>query len=159
MYSTMKREALAVVQAMKWFRPFIWGTEFVVRTDHASLRWLFRHNADGQTFRMLQTLQEYNFKVVHRSGEKHGNANGLSHMSSDEPKWLPGEKEELMGSCPEPLTMEQALKELGASDLLATVTEITNPEEVQITWNPRPTTYRRLNGQTPSSEQSYNGRT
>ena len=98
MYSTTKREALAVVQALKWFRPYIWGTEFVVRTDHASLRWLFRQNADGQTFRLLQTLQEFNFKVVHRSGDKHGNADGLSRMSSDEPEWPPGEKEELMGS-------------------------------------------------------------
>ena len=138
MYSTTKREALAVVQALKWFRPYIWGTEFVVRTDHASLRWLFRQNADGQTFRMLQTLQEYNFKVVHRSGDKHGNADGLSRMSSDEPEWLPGKKEELMGSCPEPLTMEQALKELGASDRVATVAEVTSPEEAQITWKSSP---------------------
>ena len=138
MYSTTKREALAVVQALKWFRPYIWGTEFLVRTDHASLRWLFRQNADGQTFRMLQTLQEYNFKVVHRSGDKHGNADGLSRMSSDEPEWLPGEKEELMGSCPEPLTMEQALKELGVSDRVATATEVPNPDEIQITWKSSP---------------------
>ena len=34
-YSTTKREALAVIQAMKWFKPYIWGTQFVLRTDHA----------------------------------------------------------------------------------------------------------------------------
>ena len=138
MYSTTKREALAVVQALKWFRPYIWGTEFLVRTDHASLRWLFRQNADGQTFRMLQTLQVYKFKVIHRSGDKHGNADGLSRMSSDEPEWLPGEKEEPMGSCPEPLTMELALKELSVSDRVATETEVPNPDEIQITWKSSP---------------------
>ena len=37
-YSTTKREALAVIQAMKWFKPYIWGTQFVIRTDHASLQ-------------------------------------------------------------------------------------------------------------------------
>ena len=52
--------------------PYIWGAEFVVDTDNASLCWLFRQIANGQIFRMLQTLQEYNFKVVHRSGDKHG---------------------------------------------------------------------------------------
>ena len=36
-YSTTKRDALAVFQAMKWFKPYLWGTQFVLRTDHASL--------------------------------------------------------------------------------------------------------------------------
>ena len=36
-YSTTKRDAFAVIQAMKWFKPYIWGTQFVLRTDHASL--------------------------------------------------------------------------------------------------------------------------
>ena len=58
-YSTTKREALAVIQAMKWFKPYIWGTQFVLRTDHALLQWLFRQNNDGMVFRMLQRLQEF----------------------------------------------------------------------------------------------------
>ena len=58
-YSTTKREALAVIQAMKWFKPYIWGTQFVLRTDHALLQWLFRQNNDGMIFRMLQRLQEF----------------------------------------------------------------------------------------------------
>ena len=37
-YSTTKREALAVILAMKWFKPYIWGTQFVLRTDHGSLQ-------------------------------------------------------------------------------------------------------------------------
>ena len=40
-YSTTKREALAVIQDMKWFKPYLWCTKFVLRTDHASLQWLF----------------------------------------------------------------------------------------------------------------------
>ena len=112
MYSTTKREALAVVQALKWFKPYIWGLKFVVRTDHASLRWLFRQNADGMTFRMLQVLQEFEFEVVHRAGNKHANADGLSRMIEEEPEWRPGEKEELMGDCPEPCSLENALSRL-----------------------------------------------
>ena len=48
-----------------------------VRTDHASLQWLFRQNADGMTFRIIQKMQEYNYRIVHRSGEKFFNAADL----------------------------------------------------------------------------------
>ena len=54
-YATTEREALGVVQ---WFRPYIYGSQCIVRTDHASLQWLFRQNADGMTFRMIQKMQE-----------------------------------------------------------------------------------------------------
>ena len=57
-YYTAKREALGIVQAMQWFRPYIIGLQCIVRTDHASLQWLFRQNADGKTFRMIQKMQE-----------------------------------------------------------------------------------------------------
>ena len=46
-FSKTKREALAVIQAMKWFKSYIWRTQFVLRTDHASIQWLFRQNNDG----------------------------------------------------------------------------------------------------------------
>ena len=35
-----KRELLAVVKAVKHFRMYLWGRSFLLRTDHASLRWL-----------------------------------------------------------------------------------------------------------------------
>ena len=52
---------------------------FVIRTDHASLRWLmsFREQ-EGQVARWIEQLQEYNFSVVHRQGDSHTNADGLS---------------------------------------------------------------------------------
>ena len=57
-YATTQREALGIVQAMQWFRPYIYGSQCIVRTDHESLQWLFRQNADGMTFRMIQRMQE-----------------------------------------------------------------------------------------------------
>ena len=97
--STTKREALAVVQAVKWFKPYIWGVKFVLRTEHSSLQWLFKQKEpDGMTFRMLHQLQEFDFNVVHRAGAKHGNADGLSRMLEEGPDWMPGEKEKAFGS-------------------------------------------------------------
>ena len=57
-YATTKREALGIVQARQWFRPYIYGTQCIVRTDHARLQWLFRQNEDGLTLRMIQKMQE-----------------------------------------------------------------------------------------------------
>ena len=108
-YATTKREALGIVQAMQWFRPYIYGSQCIVRTDHASLQWLFRQNADGMTFRMIQKMQEYNYRIVHRPGEKHCYADGLSRRPNEKPEWKDGEEEELRGQIPEFQTMEKAL--------------------------------------------------
>ena len=108
-YATTKREALGIVKAMQWFRPYIYGSQCIVRTDHASLQWLFRQNADGMTFRMIQKMQEYNYRIVHRPGEKHCNADGLSRRPNEKPEWKEGEEEELRGQIPEFQTMEKAL--------------------------------------------------
>ena len=108
-YATTKREALGSVQAMQWFRPYIYGSQRIVRTDHAGLQWIFRQNADCLTFRMIQKMQEYNYRIVHRPGEKHCNADGLSRRPNEKPDWKEGEEEEFRGQIPELQTMEKAL--------------------------------------------------
>ena len=113
-YATTKCEALGIVQAMQWFRSYFYGSQCILRTDHASLQWLFRQNADGITFRMIQKMQEYNYRIVHRPAEKHCNADGLSRRPNEKPEWKEGEKEELRGQIPEFQTMEKALG--GAQD-------------------------------------------
>jgi len=67
------------VSAVKHFHPYLYGRHFTVRTDHAALCWLlsFRH-PEGQIARWLQRLQEYDFKVEHRAGLSHRNADALS---------------------------------------------------------------------------------
>ena len=108
-YATTKRGALGIVQAMQWFRPYIYGSQCIVRTDHASLQWLFRQNADGMTFRMIQKMQEYNYRTVHRLGGKHCNADGFSRRPNERPERKEGEEEEMRGQIPEFQTIETAL--------------------------------------------------
>ena len=107
-YATTKREALGIVQAMQWFRPYIYGSQCIVRTDHASLQWLFRQNAAGIDVPNDSEDQEYNYRIIHRPGEKHCNADGLSRRPIEKPEWKEGE-EELRGQFPEFQTMEKAL--------------------------------------------------
>ena len=80
-YCATRREMLALVWAIRHFRPYLYGTMFTVRTDHNSLKWLqnFR-DPEGQLARWLEVLAEYQFTVEHRPGSKHVNADALSRI-------------------------------------------------------------------------------
>ena len=78
-YCTTRRELLAVVEAVRHFHHFLYGTAFCIRTDHAALKWLRNlKDPEGQLARWLTRLEQYNFKIQHRPGAKHGNADCLS---------------------------------------------------------------------------------
>ena len=80
-YCTTKRELFAVVTFVEHFRYYLYGQRFTVRTDHASLRWLKNFkNIDGMLARWLSTLETYDFEMVHRKGNQHQNADGLSRI-------------------------------------------------------------------------------
>ncbi|KAJ8380732.1 hypothetical protein SKAU_G00015100 [Synaphobranchus kaupii] len=73
------RELLAVVRALHHFRPYLQGSHFLLRTDHASLTWLLNFkDPEGQVARWLEQLQGYDFKIRHRAGRLHWNADALS---------------------------------------------------------------------------------
>ncbi|KAK2919988.1 hypothetical protein Q8A73_002192 [Channa argus] len=78
-YCVTRRELLAVVLAVRHFRPYLLGTRFTLRTDHASLTWLLNFKQpEGQVARWLEILQEYDFDIQHRPGRQHCNADALS---------------------------------------------------------------------------------
>ena len=79
-YCVTRLELLAVVNAVKHFHHYLYGRKFVVRTDHASLKWLMNFKEpEGQLARFLEVLSMYYpFEVEHRQGTYHGNADGLS---------------------------------------------------------------------------------
>ncbi|KAJ7998033.1 hypothetical protein DPEC_G00218340 [Dallia pectoralis] len=78
-YCVTQRELLAVVEAVNQFKHYLCCLKFLIRTDHASLKWLLSfREPDGQVARWIERLQEYNFTVLHRKGEAHTNADGLS---------------------------------------------------------------------------------
>ena len=84
-YCVTRRELLAVVKAVKHFRPYLYGQKFKLRTDHASLMWLCRrHEPSNQIARWLELLSEFTYTTEHRKGEKHGNADGLSRRACAE---------------------------------------------------------------------------
>lgn len=84
-YCATRKELLAIVRAVKHFRPYLWGRKFTVRTDHASLVWLLKSSEPkGQVARWVETLADYDLEVIHRKGLTHSNADGLSRQGCEE---------------------------------------------------------------------------
>ena len=78
-YCVTRRELLALVLSARHFKYYLCGRPFVIRTDHSALQWLMTFKEpEGQVARWLEELQEYDFKIEHRPGARHSNADALS---------------------------------------------------------------------------------
>ena len=78
-YCARKRELLAILEFVEHFDVYLRGVSFLIRTDHASLRYI-RTTKDlpKQFFRWIMRLEEYSYKIEIRKGVLHGNADGMS---------------------------------------------------------------------------------
>lgn len=84
-YCVTRKEMLALVFFVKHFKHYLLGREFTLRTDHGSLVWLHKFkDPDGQIARWLQLLPAFTFKIQHRPGKRHGNADSPSRMTTQE---------------------------------------------------------------------------
>ncbi len=73
------RKLLSVVKSLDHSHPYPYGTQFTVRTGHAVLRWLKTlKNPKGQLARWIGKLEQHNYRMEHRPGRVHNNADGLS---------------------------------------------------------------------------------
>ncbi|XP_064463126.1 uncharacterized protein LOC135374051 [Ornithodoros turicata] len=80
-YSAIEKECLAIVWAIKRFHVFLYGTHFVLQTDHQPLRYL--NEAKFINMRVLRwalTLQEYDFRVEHIRGQENVGADYMSRL-------------------------------------------------------------------------------
>jgi len=84
-YTTTELEALAVVEGVKKYAPYLQhGVKFTVVTDHCALKWLFsKKQTIGHLARWAIKLQAYTFDVVHVRGRNNGNADALSRLNFD----------------------------------------------------------------------------
>lgn len=78
-YSTTEKECASIVFAVKKLHYYLDGQNFTVITDHNPLVWLQRNaGTNPRLTRWSLALQPYNFKIEHRAGKRHANADGLS---------------------------------------------------------------------------------
>ena len=80
-YCITRQELLSVVSFAKYFRCYLLGRHFLLRTDHVALRWL-RSTPEpiGQQARWLEILEEFSFDIEHRPGRSHVNADAMIRM-------------------------------------------------------------------------------
>ncbi|GFV57061.1 retrovirus-related Pol polyprotein from transposon 17.6 [Trichonephila clavipes] len=83
-YCTTEKECASIVFAIKRLHYYLDGNSFLVMTDHNPLVWLNRNViSNPRLMRWALALQPYNFRIVHRSGKSHKNADSLSRSVID----------------------------------------------------------------------------
>ena len=85
-YCITRKELLAVYTFTKQFKHYLLGRHFRIRTDHEALTWLLNWERPNtsQYCSWIAELEIYDFKIEHRSGSKHQNADFLSRLESCE---------------------------------------------------------------------------
>ncbi|XP_055381890.1 probable polyketide synthase 39 [Condylostylus longicornis] len=100
-----QKELLAIVWATKYFRPYLYGTKFLIRTDHQPLKWLHSLKEPGAKLQRWRIrLNEYDFEIDYVKGKENRVADFLSRMDStnneinhiDDPNETPSNNSHLM---------------------------------------------------------------
>lgn len=79
--STPLQELTAIHWALKHFRPYIFGTKFLVRSDHRPLIYLYSmKDPSSKLMRIRLELEEYDFEIQHIRGKENVIADALSRI-------------------------------------------------------------------------------
>ena len=82
-YCINEKELLAVRYFVEYFRQYLLGRRFTVRTDHQALVWLYRlKEPSGKVARWIEILSYYDFAIEYRPGHKQGHCDALSRCEN-----------------------------------------------------------------------------
>ena len=69
-YCITRLELLAVIDSIKHFHHYLYGNNFLIRTDHSALNWIKRFKTpEGQLARWIESLETYDYTIQHRAGK------------------------------------------------------------------------------------------
>ena len=82
-YCIAEKELLAVRFFIEYFRQYLLGSKFLVRTDHQALIWLFKlKEPRGKIARWIEILSHYDFSIEYRPGRKQVHCDVLSRCEN-----------------------------------------------------------------------------
>ena len=90
-YSATELEGLAIMLAVQYYSPFLYGTKFIIRTDHRALVSLLKSRVlNNRLYRWVLKLQSYDFVVEYHPGKENVVADALSRQfwNSEEEVYL-----------------------------------------------------------------------
>jgi hypothetical protein len=80
-----ERELIGLVQAVRHWRPYLWGRSFVVRTDHYALKFMLDQRLSTvPQYQWVSKLFGYDFSVEYRPGRLNTVADALSRRGDDD---------------------------------------------------------------------------
>ncbi|PIK43002.1 Retrovirus-related Pol polyprotein from transposon [Apostichopus japonicus] len=87
-WSTFDREFWAIVWAVRHFKHYLCMSHFTIVTDHKPLQSLrntsLENDGTGRRARWVTELDPLDWKIIHRAGRKHQNADALSRLPPHE---------------------------------------------------------------------------
>ncbi|UYV63245.1 hypothetical protein LAZ67_2003535 [Cordylochernes scorpioides] len=87
MYHSSKLELMAIVWTLDRLRQFLVGIKFTVVTDCQALVYMnAKKTTNPQIARWYNLIQEYDFEIRHKPGEKMAHVDGMSRAPVDDPR-------------------------------------------------------------------------
>ena len=77
-YDTYEKEALAIIHAVKTFRPHVFGRKFTIVTDHQPLIWFKTADLNTRVQKWRFKPSEYEYEIIYKPGRMNANAAALS---------------------------------------------------------------------------------
>jgi hypothetical protein len=79
----VEKKLLAIVWGIKYIRPYLYGRNFKIVSDHKHLTWIM--NVKGTGSRLLRwkiRLEDYGYEIIYKPGAQNLNAHALARINS-----------------------------------------------------------------------------
>lgn len=81
-WCAMEREAYAIIYCLQKLRPYLYGAQFEILTDHKPLRALFQSEmANSKVQRWAVVIEEYGAPIKYRKGKNNIRADNVEQIT------------------------------------------------------------------------------
>jgi len=129
-YSTTEKELLAIVWAVRYFRPYLFGRHFKIKTDHKPLKWLANlKEPNSKLVRWKLLLSEYDFEIDYIKGKDNVVADALSRNPKNEEELNPLDRTSIIN---EPGDINETIAEFIQNEVHLNTSTIHSSDEIPI---------------------------